>query len=147
MQAHEKGEKSSYMLHLSCLTSFIILLYDVQNTRQNKMTKFPSMQRSTVRRPIKVIEETFASTETGLSQKRIFAILLQIIRVNNQDANAPSERSPISEAQANLAESVLTPSILSKTKVFPLDDVQSKRPISTSSILGNNEASSQNSPQ
>jgi hypothetical protein len=105
------------------------------------------MQLSTAPRPIKVIEETFESTDTGLIQKRIFAILLQIIRINNQNANASSQRSPISEAQANSAESVLTPSNLSKTKVFPLDHVQPKQSFSTSSIPRNNEASLQNSPQ
>ncbi len=114
---------------------------------KKETTKFSSMQLSTAPRPIKVIEETFESTDTGLIQKRIFAILLQIIRINNQNANASSQRSPISEAQANSAESVLTPSNLSKTKVFPLDHVQPKRRFTTSSIPRNNEASLQNSPQ
>jgi hypothetical protein len=146
MQAQEKGEKISYMLHLQCLASFIILLY-AQNIRQSKMTKFPSMQLSTVPRRIKVIKEMFSFTETGLSQKRVSTILLQIIRVNNQNANAPSEISPTSETRANLAESVLTPSSLLKTKVFPLDDVQPKRRFSTSSIPRSNEASPQKSPE
>jgi hypothetical protein len=111
------------------------------------MTEFSSMQLPTVPRHIKVIEETLASTDTGLIQKRIFAIILQIMRVNNQNTNASSPRSPIAEAPANLAGSVLTPSNLSKTKVFPLDHVQPERRFSPSSISRNNEASPPNSPQ
>ncbi len=104
-------------------------------------------KRSKVPQHVKVIAETFASADTGLIQKRIFAILLQIIRVKKQNANASSQRSPIAEAPANSAESVLTPSSLSKTKVSPLDDAQSKRLFSTSSIPRNNKASSQISPE
>jgi hypothetical protein len=111
------------------------------------MMELPFTQLSKVPRRIKVIEESFASTDTGLILKRIFAILLQIIRFNNQNANASSQRSPIAEEQANSAESVLTPSSLSKTKVFPLDHVQPERPFSASLIPKNNEASSQNSPE
>ncbi len=111
------------------------------------MMALPSMKLSAVPRNIKVIQETFASPYRGLIQKRICAILLQIARVKKQNSNASTPRSPIAEAQANLAESVLTPSSLSKTKVFPLDDVQPKRPFSTSSIPRNDEASSKNSPE
>jgi len=111
------------------------------------MTEFQSIQLPTVPRHIKVIEETFASTDISLIQKRNFAILLQITRVNYQNANAYSERSPIAEAQANSTESVLTPSGLSKTKVFPSDYVPPERRFSTSSIPRNNEASSHNPPQ
>jgi hypothetical protein len=122
----KKKKKNTYSLHLPCLTSFIILLSTLNPSQIYERFYFwRTIDDSTTRQ----------SNGRGWSHlKTNFAILLQIMKVGKQ-SNTFSQESTIP------AEYVYTPSPVSKSKVFPLNDIQPKRLSPTPSFSVNNEAS------
>jgi hypothetical protein len=128
----KKKKKNTYSLHLPCLTSFIILLSTLNPSQIYERFYFwRTIDDSTTRQ----------SNGRGWSHlKTNFAILLQIMRVGKHP-NTFSQESTIPDAQTNSAEYVYTPSLVSKSKVFSLNDIQPKRLSPTPSFSVNNEAS------